>query len=96
MARLPETKVIMLTSYAEDDMLFAAIRAGAVGYVLKQVGSQDVIRAVEAAGRGEAMLDPSLTQRVFQEMRRAIKTDRRRKNEPRNWDRAFSERRDGA
>jgi DNA-binding NarL/FixJ family response regulator len=75
MARLPATKVIMLTSYAEDDMLFAAIRAGAVGYVLKQVGSQDVIRAVEAAGRGEAMLDPSLTQRVFQEMRRAIKKE---------------------
>jgi DNA-binding NarL/FixJ family response regulator len=56
-------------------MLFAAIRAGAVGYVLKQVGSQDVVRAIEAAGRGEAMLDPSLTQRVFQEMRRAIKKE---------------------
>ncbi len=75
MEKLPQTKVIMLTSYAEDEMLFAAIRAGAVGYVLKQVGSQDVIRAVEAAGRGEAMLDPSLTQRVFQEMRRAIKKE---------------------
>jgi DNA-binding NarL/FixJ family response regulator len=75
MAHLPDTKIIMLTSYADDEMLFAAIRAGAVGYVLKQVGSQDVIRAVEAAGRGEAMLDPSLTQRVFQEMRRAIKKE---------------------
>ena len=38
MAQLPQTKVIMLTSFAEDEMLFAAIRAGAVGYVLKQVG----------------------------------------------------------
>jgi RNA polymerase sigma factor (sigma-70 family) len=75
MAQLPDTKIIMLTSYAEDEMLFAAIRAGAVGYVLKQVGTQDVIRAIEAAGRGEAMLDPSLTQRVFQEMRRAIKRE---------------------
>jgi len=44
-AQMPGTKVIMLTSYAEDDMLFAAIRAGAAGYVLKQAGGQDVIRA---------------------------------------------------
>lgn len=75
MTELPETKVIMLTSYAEDEMLFAAIRAGAVGYVLKQVGSQDVLRAIEAASRGEAMLDSSLTQRVFTEMRRAIQKE---------------------
>jgi DNA-binding NarL/FixJ family response regulator len=70
--QLPETKVIMLTSYAEDEMLFDAIRAGAVGYVLKQVGSQDVLRAIEAAARDEGALDPSLTQRVFNEMRRAL------------------------
>jgi DNA-binding NarL/FixJ family response regulator len=75
MARLPETKVIMLTSFAEDELLFAAIRAGAAGYVLKQVGSGEVIRAIEAVGRGDAVLDPSLTQRVFQEMRRSIKSD---------------------
>jgi DNA-binding NarL/FixJ family response regulator len=62
----------MLTSYAEDEMLFAAIRAGASGYVLKQVGSNDLIQAIEAAARGEATLDPSLTQRVFAEVRRSI------------------------
>ncbi len=67
----PGTKVIMLTSYAEDDMLFAAIRAGAAGYVLKQIGGDDLIRAIEAVGRGEALLDPSLTQRVFEEVRKA-------------------------
>ncbi len=72
---LPRTKVIMLTSYAEDEMLFAAIRAGAVGYILKQVGGNDVIRAVESAMRGEAMLDPSLTQRVFSEVRRSIQKE---------------------
>jgi two-component system response regulator DevR len=72
---LPKTKVIMLTSYAEDEMLFAAIRAGAVGYILKQVGGNDVIRAVESAMRGEAMLDPSLTQRVFSEVRRSIQKE---------------------
>ncbi len=72
---LPETKVIMLTSFAEDELLFAAIRAGASGYVLKQVGSNDLIRAIEATARGEAMLDPSLTQRVFSEVRRSIKKE---------------------
>jgi DNA-binding NarL/FixJ family response regulator len=71
----PSTKIIMLTSYAEDEMLFSAIRAGAVGYVLKQVGGNDVIRAIEAAARGEATLDPSLTQRIFDEMRRSIKQE---------------------
>jgi DNA-binding NarL/FixJ family response regulator len=75
MAERPETKIIMLTSYAEDEMLFAAIRAGAVGYILKQVGGNDVIRAIESAIRGDAMLDPSLTQRVFSEMRRSIQKE---------------------
>lgn len=70
---LPETKVIILTSYAEDEMLFAAIRAGAVGYVLKQVGTDDLVRAIEAAARGEASLDPALTQRVFSEIRKSIR-----------------------
>ena len=69
---LPETKVIMLTSYAEDELLFAAIRAGASGYVLKQVGSQDLVRTIEAVSRGESTLDPSLTQRIFDEMRRSM------------------------
>jgi DNA-binding NarL/FixJ family response regulator len=73
MGQRPSTKIIMLTSYAEDEMLFSAIRAGAVGYVLKQVGGNDVIRAIESAARGEATLDPTLTQRVFDEMRRSIK-----------------------
>ncbi|MFQ5398615.1 MAG: response regulator [Anaerolineae bacterium] len=74
-SQLPETKVIMLTSYAEDEMLFAAIRAGATGYVLKQVGGNDLIRAIEAAARGDAMLDPSLTQRVFSEIRHSIQKE---------------------
>ena len=69
--RFPETRVIMLTSYAEDEMLFSAIRAGASGYVLKQIGGEDLVRALEAIGRGEALLDPAVTQRVFQEVRKA-------------------------
>src|SRR5690606_12010176 len=72
---LPDTKVVMLTSYADDELLFAAIRAGASGYVLKQIGSGELIQAVEAAARGEATLDPSLTQRGFSEGRRAIQKE---------------------
>jgi DNA-binding NarL/FixJ family response regulator len=71
----PDTKVIMLTSYAEDEMLFAAIRAGAAGYVLKQIGGDDLVRAIEAVGRGEALLDPAVTQRVFQEVRKAAREE---------------------
>ena len=67
----PEVKVIMLTSYADDEMLFAAIRAGAAGYVLKQAGGQDIIRALEAVAEGHSLLDPSLTERVFKEVRRS-------------------------
>jgi len=69
----PNVKVIMVTSYAEDEMLFSAIRAGASGYILKQIGSDDLVKALEAVGRGEALLDPAVTQRVFQEVRRSVK-----------------------
>uniref|UniRef100_A0A7C4KIL7 Response regulator transcription factor n=1 Tax=Anaerolinea thermolimosa TaxID=229919 RepID=A0A7C4KIL7_9CHLR len=71
----PNTRVIMLTSYAEDEMLFSAIRAGASGYVLKQIAGEDLIKAIEAVGKGEALLDPAVTQRVFQEVRRAVKEE---------------------
>lgn len=73
--KYPNTKVIMLTSYAEDDMLFSAIRAGASGYVLKQIGAEDLVRAIESVGKGEGLLDPAVTQRVFQEVRRAVKEE---------------------
>ncbi len=71
----PDTRVVMLTSYAEDEMLFSAIRAGASGYILKQIGGEDLVRALESVGRGEALLDPAVTQRVFQEVRRAVKEE---------------------
>jgi DNA-binding NarL/FixJ family response regulator len=66
----PDIKVIMLTSYAEDEMLFSAIRAGASGYLLKQIGGQELVQAIERVGRGEALLDPAVTKRVFAEMRK--------------------------
>ena len=71
----PDVKVIMLTSYAEDEMLFSAIKAGASGYVLKQIDSTGLAKSIEAVARGEASLDPAVTQRVFQEVRRAVKDE---------------------
>lgn len=71
--KYPAVKVIMLTSYAEDEMLFAAIKAGASGYVLKQINADDLVRSIEAVAKGEASLDPAVTQRVFQEVRKAVK-----------------------
>lgn len=73
--KLPDAKVIMLTSYAEDEMLFAAIRAGAAGYVLKQIGGDELIRAIETVGRGEALIAPSLIKRVLAEVRRAAQRE---------------------
>ncbi len=74
-SQLPDTRVIMLTSYAEDELLFDAIEAGACGYVLKQIGSDDLVRAIEAVGRGEALLDPSVTRRVLERVREAARRE---------------------
>jgi DNA-binding NarL/FixJ family response regulator len=74
-AQATDTKVIMLTSYAEDEMLFDAIAAGACGYVLKQIGNEDLIRALETVARGEALLDPALTQKVFDRVREAARRE---------------------
>ncbi|MBI4674050.1 MAG: response regulator transcription factor [Chloroflexi bacterium] len=67
----PGTKVIMLTSYAEDELLFEAIAAGASGYVLKQIGSNELVTALEKIGRGESLVDPALMQKVFARVREA-------------------------
>lgn len=69
-------RVIMLTTYAEDELLFAAIRAGAAGYVLKRIGDNDLVSAVERISRGESILDPALTSTVFSEMRKADQSQR--------------------
>ena len=64
-------RVVMLTSYAEDELLFAAVQAGASGYILKRIGDNELVQAVERVSRGEGMLDPAMTSAVFAEMRKA-------------------------
>ena len=66
----PETKVIMLTSYADDEALFASIVAGAAGYLLKQTRGQAVIDAIDAVAQGRSLLDPEVTGKVLERVRR--------------------------
>jgi DNA-binding NarL/FixJ family response regulator len=68
-AENPAIKVIMLTSYPDEEAVFAAIVAGASGYLLKQVRSRDLIAALEAVGRGESLLDPAVTEKVLERIR---------------------------
>jgi DNA-binding NarL/FixJ family response regulator len=66
----PESKVLMLTSFADDEALFASIMAGASGYVLKQVNAAELLRAIRAVGRGESLLDPAVTTSVLDRLRK--------------------------
>ena len=67
--RLPATACIMLTSYADDEALFASIMAGSSGYVLKQVGGNSLVDDVRRVAAGESLLDPALTDRVLRRLR---------------------------
>ncbi len=67
--QFPKTKVIMLTSFADDDLILRAVSAGAVGYVLKQIGNEELLRAIDAVARGDALIDPSTTARLLARVR---------------------------
>jgi two-component system, NarL family, response regulator DevR len=69
-ARRPETRVLMLTSFADDEALFASIMAGASGYVLKQIHSADLVRAIRQVGHGQSLLDPAVTATVLERLRK--------------------------
>ncbi|HKZ75117.1 MAG TPA: response regulator transcription factor, partial [Actinomycetota bacterium] len=69
-AKHPKTQVVMLTSFADDEALFASIMAGASGYVLKQVRSGELVRAIRTVGKGESLLDPAVTSAVLDRLRR--------------------------
>jgi two-component system, NarL family, response regulator DevR len=65
----PTIKALILTSYDDDEALFAAIMAGAAGYVLKEIGGQDLVGAVRTVAAGNSLIDPSLTARVLERVR---------------------------
>jgi DNA-binding NarL/FixJ family response regulator len=69
-ARRPETRVLMLTSFADDEALFASIMAGASGYVLKQIHGTDLVRAIRQVGQGQSLLDPAVTAAVLDRLRK--------------------------
>jgi two-component system, NarL family, response regulator DevR len=69
-AEFPSTRVVMLTSYPDEEAVFSAIVAGASGYLLKQVRARDLVAALEAVGRGESLLDPAVTEKVLERVRR--------------------------
>jgi two-component system, NarL family, response regulator DevR len=69
-AELPDTRVVMLTSYPDEDAVLSAIVAGASGYLLKQVRARDLVAALESVARGESLLDPAVTGRVLDRVRR--------------------------
>ncbi|HEX6400363.1 MAG TPA: response regulator transcription factor [Actinomycetota bacterium] len=70
LATHPETRVLMLTSFADDEALFASIMAGASGYVLKQVRTGELLRAIKAVGEGKSLLDPAVTDSVLERLRK--------------------------
>ena len=67
---LPECRVIVLTTFTDNETIFEALRAGAVGYLLKDVGSAQLADSVRATARGESILDPSVAAKVVQEFSR--------------------------
>jgi DNA-binding NarL/FixJ family response regulator len=71
----PEIRCLMLTSFADDEALFAAIMAGASGYVLKQVKGHDLVDAIRRVGRGESLLDPAMTGKVLDRLRNKPEED---------------------
>ena len=72
----PDVACIMLTSFADDEALFAAIMAGASGYVLKQINGPDLVSAIRRVAAGESLLDPSLTSRVLERLRAPVPAEK--------------------
>ena len=69
-AERPTTRVVILTSYPDEDAVLSAIVAGASGYLLKQIRARDLVSALQAVGRGESLLDPAVTEKVLERVRR--------------------------
>jgi NarL family two-component system response regulator LiaR len=67
-AQLPEVRVLVLTSFAGDDQVFPAIKAGALGYLLKDSGPEDLVQAIQEVSRGESSLHPSIARMLLREL----------------------------
>ncbi len=67
--RFPEVKVVMLTSFADEELVVSAIRAGAVGYLLKEVGNEEVLQGIRQAAEGKSVMDAATTSRLFARVR---------------------------
>jgi two-component system, NarL family, response regulator DevR len=76
----PSIKGLILTSYEDDEALFAAIMAGAAGYVLKQIRGTDLVDAVRRVAAGQSLLDPAVTQRVLERIRSGVEEPRELKS----------------
>ncbi len=77
-AHAPDVKILVLTSFSDDETLFAAINAGASGYVLKRVGSEELITSVRSVHAGKSLVDPRLTDRMFDRLRSGQSDDEER------------------
>jgi len=76
-SRYPDVQCLMLTSFADDEALFDAIMAGASGYLLKRVKSDEIVEAVRHVARGESLLDPAVTGQVLERLRKGPEEDPR-------------------
>jgi two-component system response regulator DevR len=72
----PEIECIILTSFADDDAVYAAIMAGAAGYLVKQVRGVDIVDGIRRVAGGESLLEPALAKRMLDRLRRGDETDR--------------------
>ena len=69
-ARQPEARILVLTSFAADDKVFPAIKAGALGYLLKDSGPEELVQAIHQVYRGESSLHPTIARKLLQELSR--------------------------
>jgi two-component system response regulator DevR len=76
-SQMPDLKVLILTSFDDESALFAAIMAGAAGYVLKDVQGDDLLDAIRRVAAGQSLLDPAVTARVLERVRDGEPRDRR-------------------